>query len=101
MTHPAITTITQEISRFPGVLKLILFGSRATGKAGSFSDIDLAVVGVENNDEWAEIRELAESTRTLLKIDLMRFEKVDQAVQESILKEGIILYERAAGESGD
>ena len=77
---------------------IILYGSRAKGTNSKFSDIDIAVTGVKNNNEWAQIRRLADvediRIRTLLKIDLVQFEKVDKQVQQSIKEEGIILYER-------
>jgi uncharacterized protein len=80
------------------VQKIILFGSRARGTHTTFSDIDLAVVGVEDRREWLDILHLADveddRVPTLLKIDLVQLERVGSSMQRSIGKEGQILYER-------
>ena len=77
---------------------IILYGSRAKGTNSKFSDIDIAITGVKDHNEWAQIRRLADvednQIRTLLKIDLVQFEKVAPEVQQSIKEEGKILYER-------
>ena len=93
---PVMQDLITRFSCFPGIGKVILFGSRATGEARQFSDIDLAVVGVQDDDEWARVRQIADEARTLLKIDLLRFETVDDAIRASILGEGKVIYERTA-----
>jgi predicted nucleotidyltransferase len=96
--HPVINKLVEHISTFPSVQKIILFGSRAKGTHSAFSDIDIAVVGVKDRVEWLDICRLADveddRVPTLLKIDLMQFESVDPLIRQSIMKEGLILYER-------
>jgi len=96
--QPIIDKLVEHISAFPSVQKVILYGSRAKGTHTAFSDIDIAVVGVNDRREWVYIHCLAdvEDDRipTLLKIDLVQFEHVDPSVQQSIMEEGQILYER-------
>ena len=94
MELEALNTITREISTFPSVEKVILYGSRARGDHGRFSDIDLAVVGVKDDREWIHLSQKAdvENCPTLLKIDLVQFEKADKPLQESIMREGKVLY---------
>ena len=96
--HPAINEFVEHISTFPSVQKIILFGSRAKGTHTTFSDIDKAVVGVKGRGEWLDISRLADveddRVPTLLKIDLVQFEHVDSSVRQSIVKEGLTLYER-------
>jgi predicted nucleotidyltransferase len=79
-----INKLVEHISAFPSVQKIILFGSRAKGTHTTFSDIDIAVVGVKDRGEWLHILSLAdvEDNRvpTLLKIDLVQLERVDPAV---------------------
>jgi uncharacterized protein len=93
-----LNKLVEHISAFPSVQKIILYGSRAKGTHGAFSDIDIAVVGVKDRREWLYIHCLAdvEDNRvpTLLKIDLVQFERVDPLLQQSIREEGQILYER-------
>ncbi len=97
--QPVINKLVEHISTFPSVQKIILFGSRAKGTHTTFSDIDIAVAGVKDRGEWLHILSLAdvEDNRvpTLLKIDLVQLERVDPAVQQSIMEEGRILYERS------
>ena len=74
---PVIRNLVERISAFPGVRQVILYGSKAKGTYSDFSDIDIAVTGVEDRSEWMHIRRLADvednRVRTLLKIDLVRF----------------------------
>jgi uncharacterized protein len=87
-----------HLRTFPSVQEVILFGSRAKGTATPYSDIDIAVTGVEDEREWTHILQLADVDDdhivTLLKIDLVQFEHLDTAIQRSILNEGQVLYER-------
>jgi uncharacterized protein len=96
--QPVINQLVEHISAFPSVQKIILYGSRARGTHGTFSDIDIAVGGVQDRREWLHILCLAdvEDNRvpTLLKIDLVQLERVDPAVRQSIMEEGKLLYER-------
>ncbi len=95
---PVVHALVSRISDFPGVRKVILYGSRAKGTQTPVSDIDIAVTGVKDREEWTRIHRLADveddRVHTLLKIDLVQFEQVDPAVQRSIREEGLVLYER-------
>ncbi len=95
MEPRVVDTLTREISAFPSVEKVILYGSRARGDNDRFSDIDLAVVGVSDDREWINVSQKAdvENSGSLLKIDLVQFEKADKPLQESIIREGKVLYE--------
>ncbi len=97
MQLPVLEELIQGLSQLPQVKQVILFGSRATGQAQLFSDIDLAVRGVTDKQDWVRLVELVDQAKTLLKIDLVQFELADPAVQDSILKEGQILYDRQSG----
>jgi len=100
MTLSVLDELAQALSQYPGVRKVILFGSRATHQAVPFSDIDLAVVGVQDEREWIRLLQTVDAANTLLKIDILQFEKADPAIQASILREGQILYERPARQAG-
>ncbi|MEM6602955.1 MAG: nucleotidyltransferase domain-containing protein [Pseudomonadota bacterium] len=98
MAEEVIKALTREIGGFSQVEKIILFGSRARGDNGHFSDIDIAIFGQIDDETWSYICRLADveddTIKTLLKIDLVRFEKVGEELQKSIMEEGKILYER-------
>ena len=96
-TQPeSIYAIAKRIGGCPHVEKVILFGSRARGDEQERSDIDIAVVGPEiTRKEWLEMRVyMEEDAETLLFIDLIRFETAPDQMKDSIVKEGVILYER-------
>jgi predicted nucleotidyltransferase len=74
------------------VQKLILFGSRARGDFERTSDIDLAVEGGSIARFASDIEE---DTSTLLEYDVIDLSKpMQEALLESIKKEGRIIYEK-------
>lgn len=82
----------QEIKKLSFVEQVILFGSRARGKAGEFSDIDIAVVCPQATiQEWFSIIDIIDNAQTLLPIDCVRFDEADKDLQQKIKKEGIVL----------
>lgn len=89
-----IDLLTRQISSFPEVEKLILYGSRAREDHKFNSDIDLAVTGDVDEENWTLIWNMIDAAPTLLKIDIVRLEKVDDALRANIEQEGKILYER-------
>jgi predicted nucleotidyltransferase len=92
---PIIDALAKDLSRFPSVEKIILYGSRARGDADERSDIDLAVVCPNATDrEWVDIWCVVDDAKTLLSIDLMRLDKASEAFRKNVLREGIVLYER-------
>ncbi len=81
----------RDIAKQYGVKKVILFGSRARGDYHRTSDIDLAVSGGEIPLFSLDVDD---KTWTLLKFDVVNLDRpVQQALRESIEKEGVILYE--------
>ncbi len=74
------------------IRKIILFGSRARGDYKERSDIDIAVCG-GNTEEFGI--DVEAEVPTLLKFDVVQLDKpVQQALIESINKEGVIIYEK-------
>ena len=75
-----------------GIERIVLFGSRARGDYHRASDIDLAVYGGDV-DRFA--LDVEEYTSTLLMYDVVDMNKEHQnAIVESIKKEGKVLYEK-------
>lgn len=70
--------------------KLYLFGSQATGKAHSTSDIDIAV-SATTSEEFNQFNDLVEQIPTLRKIDIVNLNKISDSFQEDILKHGKLL----------
>lgn len=79
-------------------VKLFLFGSRATGRAGSRSDID---VGIDLGhaiapDVLAALRDAFDELPILQKVDVVDFSTVDEAFKFVALQQTTNLYERQA-----
>ena len=92
---PIIHEIADELSRVSSVEAVILFGSRSRGDHWERSDIDLAVVCPNaSRKDWHKLIDVVDEARTLLKIDLVRFDNAPESLKEEIQSEGIPLYER-------
>ena len=75
-----------------GIVKVLLFGSRARGDYHRASDIDLAVYGADVSGDALDVEE---NTSTLLTYDVIDMGNTLQAeLLESIEKEGKVLYEK-------
>ena len=93
--HPAIAVMVEQIRRSRSVERIILFGSRARGDHGERSDIDLGIACPgASPEEWAAIWNIVDEAPTLLNVDLVRLEHVDDTLREAIEREGVVLYAR-------
>ena len=89
-----------HITALPFVHRVVIFGSRARGDHEDHSDIDLAVFcDGASDDEWLEVLDCLREDRidTLLKVDCVRFDECDAVLQEHVLEEGVVLYEKGRG----
>lgn len=85
--------ILEMIARHIPSGKVILFGSRATGKAGPISDIDITIdAGAKIIDgSMARLRlEIEEELNVPLKVDLSDFYDLPESFRAAIYKEGIV-----------
>lgn len=81
-----------EIAKKNKIEKVILFGSRARGDYHETSDIDLATTGGLHARFATDVDEF---TSTLLMYDVVDLDgTVQEALRESIRKEGRIIYEK-------
>jgi len=88
-----IERLVERLSRRPEVEKVILFGSRARGTNGDRSDVDLAVIAPSASAyDWSDMRDSVDEAKTLLVIDLVRFDRADPDLITSIENEGIALF---------
>lgn len=73
-----------------------VFGSRARGDHGTYSDYDLAIrLSPETSSDWAAFDKWREEDLgTLLSIDLVLFDEATEILQKEILHSGIVLYEK-------
>ena len=90
-----LNEIISLISANQMVDKILLFGSRARGDATERSDIDIAVICPKMPEkDWVRLWSSIEQTDTLLEIDLVRYDQSPMDLQQNIIREGKILYER-------
>ena len=89
-----LNVLRDIFSRFPTIQQVLLFGSRATGTAHRASDIDLAVVAPDMSPaEWADLCEQVEESPIVYRIDLVRFDALQQGtLKERIIREGVVIY---------
>lgn len=74
-----------------GLTKVVLFGSRATGRFSEKSDIDLAIVGGSLDDF---VYSMDEECPTLLDFDFIDMgQEISDGLRDRIAGEGVVLYE--------
>jgi len=93
-----LQAIGELCRRWPAVRRVWLYGSRAQGRAGRASDIDLAVeMPGAGPGEWAALwLSLKEDLPTLREVDAVRWEEAPKPLREQILAQGIVIYDGAA-----
>lgn len=92
---PIIQDIANKLGQMPTVESVVLFGSRARGDHRERSDIDLAVLCPDaSSRDWFAMTDIVDEARTLLKIDLVRYDRMEQEFRDEIDLEGVVLYER-------
>lgn len=83
-SYPEVKIYLRKIVEASSPQKVILFGSKATGKAKKTSDADFAIVTSEPFDE----------NHVIGALDIVNYAKVDETLREQIDNEGIVLYEQ-------
>ena len=84
----------KKIKNLNFVKEVWLFGSRARGDNEDKSDIDLAIVCKENttDDDWNKIIDIIENRDTLLMVDFVRFDKLNNGkFKDNILRDKKVL----------
>jgi predicted nucleotidyltransferase len=92
---PALDRLVEQLARYPEVVRVWLFGSRARGDQRERSDIDLAIEApTASRRTWLDLCREVEDAETLLWVDLIRVEETTPALARRIRREGRVLYER-------
>ncbi len=99
-------TFFQKLEKLPFVEKIWLYGSRARGDFKDRSDIDIAIEcpGASRAD-WHKVLDIIEEADTLLKIDCVRMDELeeenslyelreDSSFTKGILDDRILLFQR-------
>ncbi len=80
-----------EVAQQFGCRKVILYGSRATGRFTATSDIDLAV---DCEGEIGPLKVYLSELNTLLKFDVVHLKRVQEPLLSEILRNGRAIYEK-------
>lgn len=101
---PQIKQLTNAIVSGYQPEKIILFGSRASGRSGPDSDIDLLVIKNTTDRYWDRIHKIVPLLRGMPSVDLFVLTptELDKSIADNryfltkeILPKGITLYDRA------
>jgi len=86
--------IEHVFRRYPHVEKVLIFGSRAKGTDKPYSDIDLAVVAPQMDDqEFSRLWNELEALELVFKLDVLHFDKLcQQNLKKSITTHGLDFY---------
>lgn len=95
MKHNIPDNVLREMIYFAkkhGIHKLILFGSRASGKNTPRSDIDIAIYGGDSDRFYWDIRQ---NIHSLLSFDIVKADdKLSDELANEIKNNGVVLYEK-------
>ena len=97
LTELQSAIIIEELSRFPEIDKVILFGSRAMGNYKPASDVDLLISGTGINAAIASriYGRLNEEVALPFKIDLVfARDDIPAAFREHIDRHGVLFFTR-------
>jgi len=86
--------IIESVINEKGVV-VYLFGSRATGKATSTSDIDIGILYTKDTNlskKLTILREMIENSNIPYLVDVVDLSKVSESFREKVLKEGKIIW---------
>jgi predicted nucleotidyltransferase len=97
LSDSTVSRITEIFSSFPGIEKVILYGSRAKGNFQNGSDIDLTIVCPKMDlSEVSRIETLLDDLLLPYKIDISLYHTIaNQDLLEHIDRVGIVFYERS------
>ena len=90
----------QEVfGAYPDLTAVVLYGSYATGKATTRSDIDLATVGISDRYRLGRLSLDLEDLPIPQKCDVQAYEKIDYApLKQHIDERGVTIYARQVGQ---
>lgn len=75
-----------------GLRLVVLFGSRARGRARPDSDWDIAVAGCSSQHYWALYGALQGTLTERAMLDLVRLESADALFRYEIMRDAVLLY---------
>ncbi|WP_207178796.1 nucleotidyltransferase domain-containing protein [Anaerocellum diazotrophicum] len=91
-----LNKIIEIFKKYKQVRKACIFGSRARGDYRRGSDVDICIwLEEESENPIYKIQDELEEVNTILLFDVVAFDSITKEnLKESIIKEGVIIYER-------
>lgn len=101
MTYQLDKAVAQKLKDFfepfDFIDKVVIFGSRAKHNANPKSDIDLCIYSLEMSDaQFSKLKLSLEELPILYKIDVVHFEKSNEALRENVSRDGKLLFVKKA-----
>ena|SRR3989304_416222 len=93
LSRELLRQIVDAIVRHVNPMRIIIYGSRARGDYTVTSDIDIAMER-DNGKEFFRCV-IDDEVRTLLKLDIVDLNEVNEKVRDEIEREGLLIYEKA------
>ena len=86
--------IMHVFRRYPNIKQVLIFGSRAKGTDKPGSDIDLAVIAPDMDDqEFSRLLNELDALDLVFKLDVLHVDKLGQQnLKDSIMKHGQIFF---------
>lgn len=95
LTPFTLESLTRVFATYPELTQVLLYGSRATGKATPRSDIDLATLGILNEHRFGRLALDLDDLPIPQKCDLRAYESIRYApFKRHIDTHGITIYEK-------
>lgn len=99
LTHREIDLLRDVFRRFPAVSEVVLYGSRAKGAYRLESDIDLALVGVEDAVQAEAVADELDELPLPYRFDVKAYGDIKYGpLREHIARVGVSLYRRDPGD---
>ena len=93
LTQRELDLMTGIFLQHPDIQRVVLFGSRAKGTAKPYSDIDLAVEGMEKERDIAAVAMELDDLPLPYKFDVKSLDSLQHSpLQEHIQRVGITIY---------
>jgi predicted nucleotidyltransferase len=75
--------------------RIIIFGSRISGRGREYSDFDIAVEGTEMNIRNERLlKDALDDKLGIITVDLINLDKVDSKFKQLVLQTGRVIYEQ-------
>lgn len=93
--HEIIDSIINIVKDHLHPRRIILFGSRASGKGKRYADFDIAVEGVEMDIRKERlVKDALDEGLGIFTVDLINLDKVDSEFRKLVLDRGKVIYEQ-------